>query len=153
MVAGPGRRGDAPRGHLSDGRPVAPGPDADNPPFARPAGGLHMPVRSLMMFGVDHLRGARGEAGALLAPASYRRLHARVGDGEATGWTPGRRGEVHHDGSNGRWFALLRVLPREGLVIAIAANSAGADEQRTRRGLWALSERLRRHGGASGLGG
>src|SRR5690606_13501495 len=40
-----------PRGHDEDGRPVPPGTNADNPPFSRPADGLHMPLRTLLKFG------------------------------------------------------------------------------------------------------
>jgi D-alanyl-D-alanine carboxypeptidase len=134
---------DDPRGHDESGRPVPPGPEADNPPFARPAGGIHMPVRTMLAFGVDHLRGARGVSGRLLQPASYQLLHAPIPGAEATGWSAGANGAVHHEGSNGYWFALLRVLPRERLVIAIAANSVGRDPAETSRGLWALSESLK----------
>ncbi|MDP8994400.1 MAG: hypothetical protein M3N07_05355, partial [Pseudomonadota bacterium] len=63
--------------------------------------------------------------------------------GGGTGWGIAPDGSLYHDGSNRRWFALLRVIPAERLVIAIAANSAGDDGERTRRGFWALSERLR----------
>lgn len=123
--------------------PVAPGPGADNPPFSRPSGGLHMPVRSVLAFGADHLRGALGEPGTLLQPASYRRLQAPLPRAEAMGWTPSPDGGFYHEGSNGYWFMLLRVLPQEGLVICIAANSAGQTPTETFRRLRALSEQLR----------
>ena len=139
---------DAPRGHIAPGYnvsgPVPPNsPLADNPDFLQPAGRLHMSMRDLALFGADHLLGALGQPGTLLSPASYRFLHARVPGGQTTGWGIGPDGALHHDGTNLRWFALLRVIPAERLVIAIAANSLG-DEERTRRSFWALSERLRR---------
>lgn len=139
---------DAPRGHIGPGYnasgPIPPSsPLADNPAFAQPAGGLHMSMRDLALFGADHLRGSRGEAATLLTRDSYRFLHRPRGAGEATGWGVAPGGELYHDGSNLRWFALLRVIPSERLVIAIAANAAG-DEETTRRGFWALTERLRR---------
>jgi CubicO group peptidase (beta-lactamase class C family) len=133
---------DAPRGHFAPGwrlsGPIPPTSSlADNEPFLRPAGGLHMSMRDLVRFGLDQLHGALGGQGTLLRPESYRMLHA------GAGWARGPGGELHHDGTNLRWFALVRLLPRERLVIAIAANSAG-DEERTRRVVWQLSERLRR---------
>jgi hypothetical protein len=99
-------------------------------------------MRELALFGADQLRGARGEPGTLLRPGSYRFLHRQLPTGWATGWALGADGELYHDGTNLRWFALIRVLPADNAVIAIAANSMG-DEVRTRRAVWALSERLR----------
>lgn len=133
---------DSPRGHFAHG-PIPPNSAiADNAPFARPAGGLHMSMRDLALFGADQLLGARGR-GALLERGGYRFLHGRSRGGQGTGWALGPDGALYHDGSNRRWFALLRVIPEERLVIAIAANAAGDDEQRTRDGFWVLSERLR----------
>lgn len=147
----PGSAGaiDAPRGHIPPGErasgPIPPHSGlADNPAFRAPAGGLHMSMADLASFGADQLRGAWGEPGTLLRTGSYRFLHApAAAEGRATGWALGPGGELYHDGTNLRWFALLRVLPAERLVIAIAANGTG-DEERTRRAFWALSERLRR---------
>jgi len=144
----PGSAGavDAPRGHFAPGfalsGPVPPNsPLADNMDFLRPAGGLHMSMADLARFGADQLLGARGR-GVLLTRASYRFLHRPAAGGYALGWGVGPGGALHHDGTNLRWFALLRVLPDERSAIAIAANFAG-DEERTRRIVWALSERLR----------
>jgi D-alanyl-D-alanine carboxypeptidase len=141
----PGRGGgavDAPWGHWRPerGASAAIPPDArhaDNAPFLRPAGGLHMPMRALALFGADQLQGG------LLRPETYRLLQRPVAPGRTIGWALGPGGELFHDGTNLRWFALVRILPAERLVIAIAANSAG-DVEATRRGFWALSERLRR---------
>ncbi|HEX9933243.1 MAG TPA: serine hydrolase domain-containing protein [Allosphingosinicella sp.] len=142
---GSGAALDAPRGHFFDGRrlsaPVPPdSPYADNLPFLRPAGGLHMSMADLARFGGDQILGGRGR-GLLLSRAGYRLLRQPLSDRYATGWGIGDGGELHHDGTNRRWFALLRVLPSERLAIAIAANAAG-DEERTRRLVWALGERL-----------
>lgn len=145
----PGAAGtlDAPWGHAPPGwdrvGPIPPHSGvADNAAFLRPAGGLHISMRELALFGADQLRGARGEPGTLLRPQSYRFLHRRLPTGYATGWALGPRGELFHDGTNLRWFALIRVLPAENLVIAIAANALG-EEGRTRNGVWRFSERLR----------
>lgn len=145
----PGSAGslDAPRGHFAPGfslsGPVPPNsPLADNMDFLRPAGGLHMSMADLARFGADQLLGARGR-GALLRRESYRFLHRPAAGGYAIGWGVGPGGALQHDGTNRRWFALLRVLPSERTVIAIAANYAG-DEERTRRAVWGLSQELRR---------
>lgn len=137
---------DAPRGHYGKpprlGRAISPASLlADNLPFLRAAGGLHMSMADLARFGADQLAGRRGE-GALLSRDGYRFLHRRTSAGHATGWAVGE-GEIFHDGTNRRWFALLRAIPSERLVIAIAANMAG-EEERTRRAFWRLSEGLRR---------
>ncbi|HEX8642684.1 MAG TPA: serine hydrolase domain-containing protein [Allosphingosinicella sp.] len=129
-----------PWGHSPRG-PIPPNaPSADNAAFMRPAGGLHMSMADLARFGADQI----GGAGRLLAPDSYRMLQGPVARGRAIGWPLAPGGELFHDGTNLRWFALLRVFPEERLVIAIAANSTGAEIERTRRALWALSDRLRR---------
>jgi CubicO group peptidase (beta-lactamase class C family) len=145
----PGSTGslDTPRGHFASGfalsGPVPPNsPHADNSDFLRPAGGLHMSMADLARFGADQLLGARGR-GALLTRAGYRFLHAPAAAGYATGWGVGPGGTLHHDGTNLRWFALLRVLPSDNMAIAVATNFAG-DEERTSRLVWRFSERLRR---------
>lgn len=138
---------DAPWGHFAPGfalsGPVPPNsPLSDNADFLRPAGGLHMSMAELARFGADQLLGERGR-GALLSRESYRFFHSPAAGGYGIGWGVGPGGALHHDGTNRRWFALLRVIPAERLVIAIGANYAG-DEERTRRVVWRLSERLRR---------
>ena len=144
---GSGNALDAPRGHFAPGQalngPIPPySPLADNSLFLRPAGGVHMSMADLARFGGDQLLGAQGR-GVLLRRDSYRFLRAARGGGYATGWGVRPDGELHHDGTNRRWFALLRVIPAERLVVAIAANIAG-DEEATRRAIWQLSEALRR---------
>jgi CubicO group peptidase (beta-lactamase class C family) len=139
---------DAPWGHIAPGTlvsgPVSPNsPLADNPPFRAPAGGLHMSMRDLALFGAAHLLGEAGEEVSFLSTGTWRFLHARHPGAQATGWALGEGGSLHHDGSNLRWFALLRVIPEERLVIAIAANAAN-DLDRSRRAFWRLSEQLRR---------
>jgi CubicO group peptidase (beta-lactamase class C family) len=138
---------DAPRGHFSVGHSVGPpippnSPLSDNLPYLRPAGGLHMTMADLARFGADQLVGGGGR-GAVLASESYRFLQRPLPGGYAAGWAGRSGGEIYHDGSNRRWFALLRVIPSERLVIALAANMAG-DEERTRSAFWRLSENLRR---------
>lgn len=149
---GSGARIEAPRGHFAPGHalsgPIRPdGPHADNHPFLAPAGGLHMSMADLARFGADQLLGARGR-GVLLRRESYRRLARPRSGGYATGWGVRPGGELHHDGTNRRWFALLRLIPSERLVIAIAANSAG-DEELTRAAFWRLSEQLQALSAAS----
>lgn len=99
------------------------GPAADNPPFLRPAGGLSLSMRDLALFGADQLKGVRGDAGALLGAAAYARLHAEHSDHQGLGWAQAPDGSFDNSGSNGRWFAYVKVMPGEDLVVAVAANA------------------------------
>lgn len=118
---------DAVRGHRREGDAwvaIDPsGPGADNPSFLRPAGGLRMSMRDLALFGADQLRGMRGDAGVLLTPASYTRLHTERSDHQGLGWAQGPDGSFDNSGSNGRWFAYIKVMPGDDLVVAVAANA------------------------------
>lgn len=107
------------------------GPAADNPPFLRPAGGLHMSMRDLALFGADQLNGVKGDAGALLTAASYARLHTEGSNHQGLGWAEGPDGSFDNSGSNGRWFAYIRVAPDSDLVVAVGANafSPGMEER------------------------
>jgi CubicO group peptidase (beta-lactamase class C family) len=49
---------DQPRGHGKNGRPVEPGPQADNPPALGPAGTVHMSLPDWAKFVAVHLRGS-----------------------------------------------------------------------------------------------
>jgi len=139
---------DAPLGHIGPGSmasgPVPPhSPLADNPPFRAPAGGLHISMRDLVLFGAAHLRGDLGEETAFLSTGTWRFLHRPGDGGYAVGWAVTGGGALHHDGSNLRWFALLRIIPEERLVIAVAVNSA-QDLSRSRAAMWRFSDRVRR---------
>jgi CubicO group peptidase (beta-lactamase class C family) len=138
----PGRAGaiDEPLGHRGEaGRRVAldPGdPESDNPPALGPAGTINITLRDWLRFAQDQLDGAHGR-GRLLEPATYRRLQTPVVGHYALGWgvklgPDGVPLVLTHNGSNGYWFADIRILTDENVIVLIAANAFDeAVEQRT----------------------
>lgn len=148
----PGRPGKAaaqPRGHGADGKPVEPGPTADNPQAIAPAGTVHMTLEDWGRFITAHLRGARGEAvtaadgKAFLGAASWTRLHTPPADGYALGWSvgtrpgwargpnPGDAGRIlTHNGSNTMWFCVTWLAPEQGYAVLVATNSGGATAEK-----------------------
>lgn len=138
----PGRAGAVaqPFGHRGEaGRRVAldPGdPESDNPPALGPAGTINITLRDWLRFAQDQLDGAHGR-GRLLKPATYRRLQTPVVGYYALGWgvklgPDGVPLVLTHNGSNGYWFADIRILPEENVIVLIAANAFDeVIEQRT----------------------
>jgi CubicO group peptidase (beta-lactamase class C family) len=123
---------DQPRGHVSAGLPVPPGPRADNPPAIGPAGTVHCSVGDWAKFVALHLEGARGHP-RFLKPETFARLHAPVPDATkryAMGWAvaerPWAQGRVlTHSGSNTMWYAVTWVAPRKGFAVLVACNQGG----------------------------
>lgn len=131
---------DAPRGHKPGprGRLVAVEPGglmADNPPAVAPAGTAHAPLEDWARFALLHLRGARGEEGLLLEPASFRSLHrARGPEGYALGWGVGAFPEggrvLTHSGSNTMWFATVVLAPDDDAAVLVVTNCGGPRAER-----------------------
>lgn len=119
----------APIGHeFIDGRarPVRPGNRAELPEVVAPAGGIHMTMEDLAMFGYRHAAGEFAADGYLSAE-TYRLLHTDQGEDAALGWMKQEwRGHrmLSHTGSNGYWYAMLIIQPEERLAIAVASNIA-----------------------------
>lgn len=128
--------------HEHDGKPVLPGSLADNPPSIGPGGTVHATIGDWAKFALDHLRGARGEAGTLLKPATYQRLHraqptAPGADDYALGWLvverPWAKGIssrasgrcLHHAGSNNSWYSLIWIAPEKNLAVLCTTNIGG----------------------------
>ncbi len=117
----------APVGHeftAGQARPTQPADHADIPAVFGPAGGIHMTMGDLAMFGYRHAAG-EFEADGYLSPATYRLLHEDQGESAALGWFEQRwRGHrvLSHTGSNGYWYAMLTVQPEKRLAIAVASN-------------------------------
>lgn len=121
---------DQPRGHLEE-RPadaLAPdSPEADNPSYFVPAGGLNITLTDWARYAWAHVRGDSGE-GRLLDEAAYRQLHAPgiPGGQYASGWgvleRAGRAVLLTHNGSNGAWFADIRIYPPTGVIYLMATN-------------------------------
>lgn len=133
-----------PLGHLN-GAPQT-GAEGDNPALLAPAGGMHMSLADWAKFAQDQMDGERGN-GKLLSADSYRYLHAPQGDSQnGLGWgledAPGseKRRMWSHEGSNGRWKALIVLFPDENRGALVAANAAGenADKAVNRMAVWTL---------------
>jgi len=118
-----------PQGHRG-GHPT--GPEATNPLFFAPAGGLVLPLADWAAFCLDQLAGARGHV-LLLTPADYHRLQSAYGTGDyGMGWEvvpeyAGRGGPVLvHAGSDTNWYAIAVLFPKAGTGALVVAN-AGPD--------------------------
>jgi CubicO group peptidase (beta-lactamase class C family) len=133
---GSASRIDQPRGHLDEAGKLVPldpnRPDADNPASLGPAGTIHISLRDWMRFAQDQLDGIHGR-GKLLKVESYRRLHTpSAANGiYAMGWgsklgADGSPVVLTHSGSNGSWFADIRIYPKREIII-LAATNAGTE--------------------------
>ena len=128
--------------HHWDGRPVTPGPFADNPPSIGPGGTMHCSMEDWAKYIMEHLQGARGNDGKLLKAETFRRLHTgrRIGqsaDEYAFGWMIVNRtwakGKgwsdkgrcLHHGGTNNSWHALVWFAPERNLAVMAATNIGG----------------------------
>lgn len=128
-----GGRGE-PVGHVDDR--VADQPHDANPPMFTPPGGVRMSMADWARFGIEHMRGERGE-GVLLRAETYRFLHTPQGEtAAALGWGVQERAVGHdgralvHAGSDGNWYALIALFPDQGagaLTAANAGESMGGD--------------------------
>ena len=134
---------DQPRGHRWDKDrfvPVAPGREADNPPWFGPAGTVHMSASDWGKFLGLHL-GANervdGSPEPLLSPATLERLHRSTsGFDYALGWATSPRafdGEpaLLHTGSNTMWFATCALSPTHELALFVITNAAGQAAEET----------------------
>jgi CubicO group peptidase (beta-lactamase class C family) len=127
-----GTRGkvDQPLQHGDDGKPVEPGPNADNPPVMGPAGRVHCTLGDWGKFMADQLKGARGEKG-LLPGEAYKKLHQPLAKG--LDYTPGGwlyyklpTGVIlSHDGSNTQNYAAAILIPSKDIAILIVTNQGG----------------------------
>jgi CubicO group peptidase (beta-lactamase class C family) len=122
----PGGRAD-PRGHRF-GIPLPPSPLADNPPGLSSAGRVHMTLADWGKFAAEHLRAARGESTKLLTPASAKRLHHPIGNGNyALGWgVPAvdwlNPPVLAHAGSNTMWRAEIWIVPERNVAFLVTVN-------------------------------
>jgi CubicO group peptidase (beta-lactamase class C family) len=148
-----GRPGKAeqPWGHENKGRPVEPGPLADNPPVMGPAGRVHCSLGDWGKFIADQLRGARGER-ALLRTETYKKLHSSPFKDEfytVGGWAgeakdPRAGGLVlSHDGCNTMNYALAWLAPgRDFAVIVVANQDMPAGEEGCHEALMQILKRF-----------
>ena len=136
--------GNQPWGHakaLLPGRaphPVPPGPAADNPPFMRPAGGVHLGLEDYARFLRLFLRGqtpflTAPAMAALVRPVGPPPAYALGWLIEDHEWAGGTT--LAHEGSNTMWHIAAVIAPRLGLAAAAVSNEAretAADATRRR---------------------
>jgi CubicO group peptidase (beta-lactamase class C family) len=123
---------DQPWPHTTDGKPTGEnGPAMDNPPVMGPAGRIHCSIQDWAKFIQDQLRGARGEAGTLLQPESYRTLQTPTFGGDyALGWIVAQRSwaggkALSHAGDNTMNCANVWIAPNRDFAILIGVNQSG----------------------------
>ncbi len=117
---------DQPWGHRL-GRPIPPGPAADNPDAIGPAGKVHANLLDLAQYALALLRNARGEA-VLIAPETMQRVLTALPDQEyALGWIVADRpwaggNAFTHSGSNTMNYLTIWLAPKRNLAIITATN-------------------------------
>ena len=128
---------DQPWGHRQ-GRPVPPGPEADNPPALGPAGTVHCSIRDLARYAAFHLREGQGQPG-LLDESAFAELHrpppGDPANPQAMGWLrvprPWAGGDaLTHNGSNTMNFAVVWIAPQRDFGLVVATNQGGADAEK-----------------------
>jgi len=128
---------DQPRGHTAPGKPVEPGPDADNPPAIGPAGTVHCSIGDWARFVALHL-GDAPEGSKLVRPETVARLQAPF-EGQppeyALGWRVVERDwaggkALTHAGSNTLWFAVAWLAPAKHAAVLVACNQGGAEAEK-----------------------
>ena len=134
----PGRP-DPPWGHtlswpLRNLQPVAPGPQADNPPGLGPAGTVHCSLPDLTTYLMAHVSGELGRPTPLGLPtAAWRKLHTALAlQAYALGWGVARRSwsggdALNHTGSNTMWFSNAWLAPRRDFAVVVLTNVGGDD--------------------------
>lgn len=132
----PGKGLNQPWGHsVGTGKavPVAPGPNADNPPAIAPANAVHASLRDWSKYIALHLQGAQdGNKPLLLKRETLRRLQTGAkGEDYACGWVVAKRswggGEVFwHNGSNTMWFCVVWIAPKKDFAVLLTCNQGGA---------------------------
>ena len=99
--------------------PIPPGRVADNPPALGPAGTVHCSLADYGKFLSLHATGAP----TLLKPATLEHLHTLPNaDWSYVGGWLVNGDSLAHSGSNGMWYAIAVVVPKEKLALAIVSN-------------------------------
>ena len=125
---------DQPRGHSPAGKPIEPGPNADNPAALGPAGTVHATLADWAKYIQIHLRGAREDVKVgkiTLSKEVVARLHTpypqrQVGQPSdyACGWVVAKRpwagGDgltLWHNGSNTMWYCVAWLGLENGIGV------------------------------------
>ncbi|NNE06610.1 MAG: beta-lactamase family protein [Xanthomonadales bacterium] len=120
-------------GHDDRGRPVAPGPAADNPAMLSPAGRAHMSLADYGRF-MQFILARQDDASSLLSAQGFDALFEPAqADGEpyAMGWEV--RDEMGpdatvlaHTGSNTLWYAYVWIALEADFGVMVVTNQGGA---------------------------
>ena len=117
-------KADAPWGHSPE--PIAPGPEADNPPALGPAGTVHATLDDMIAYLRLYLDGGLGPDGSRLASAdSLARIAAPRLERYGLGWINLGSAEAPvlvHDGSNTMFYCSLVVIPALRLGVVVMTN-------------------------------
>jgi CubicO group peptidase (beta-lactamase class C family) len=113
-----------PRGHTTEGKPVEPGPAADNPAGIGPGGIVHCTIGDWAKFVRLHLAEKK-----LLKPETFKKLHTPVGT-YAMGWSVTQRGwakgpVLTHTGSNTMWYCVVWASPADNFAVLVMCNQYG----------------------------
>lgn len=135
-----------PRQHETNGKPVDPAPQADNPEVMGPAGRLHMSLDNWGRFVAEILRGAQGK-GTLLKQETYEALLKPPGYTKGCWGSEGQEANggatsLAHAGSNNLNFCIAQLYPAENLAILVATNQG--DSQPGASGMAACDETVKR---------
>ena len=100
---------------------------ADNPVWMDAAGRFHLSLDDLAAWGRAHLDACAGRPNAILSRESCQEMRRPVAANAGLGWLIGRPGPeggtvVWHNGSNTLWYAMLMLIPEQGVVIALVQN-------------------------------
>lgn len=121
-----------PRGHRATGKPVEPGPGADNPVAIGPAGIVHSSIGDWAKYVQLHLVGEKKDATKLLRPESFVTLHTPVADESnyAMGWLVAQRPwaggrTLSHSGSNTMWYCVTWIAPDKDFAVLVTCNEGG----------------------------
>ena len=128
-AAGDPRKVDQPWGHKG-ATPIAPGPQADNPPAIAPGAAVHLSIADFARYAAWHV-----QKKDLLDPEQFSRLHtAPQGQDYALGlqvtsrpWSNGPL--LTHNGSNTMNFAIIWIAPARNFTVVAATNIAGENAE------------------------
>lgn len=124
---------DQPWQHMPDGKPIAPGPNKDNPPVMGPAGRVHCSMTDWAKFVAYEMHSGTGEP-TLLKPDTFSKLYTTpFKDDEyvRAGWIGLRENKragglaLTHDGSNTQNYCTAWMAPGRHFAVLVACNQGG----------------------------
>ncbi len=107
--------------------------------LCHPAGGVSLTLDGMAKYMQVHLNAGRRKS--ILSQAGFKTLHTESEKGGVPGFGIGSMGlilgrSLAHNGSNGRNFAYLMLLPERGLGIFLAVNASAVDLIPTHWMIW-----------------